>query len=187
MKKRNYWPLFFIGIFSFAFSMIVWTINSASKVPVHKDESFLSSYHDVDRDYNKIATSNVDFEKKYDFKVLINKKEFPLTYKDMFLAQRAIELKSDHKDIFRLGDNNIEVLISEKNKNDILENLNIELVVTVPTNDSHTVNLNSKQFTYSASGYDTTFELPYKGNWNITGKFTINGDTGYFYIKSNAI
>ena len=45
--KRNYWPLFFIAVFSLAFSMIVWTIYSATKVPVHEDQTFLRSYQDL--------------------------------------------------------------------------------------------------------------------------------------------
>ncbi|XOB62645.1 hypothetical protein ACMC56_02280 [Campylobacterota bacterium DY0563] len=187
MKKRNYWPLFFIAIFSFAFSMIIWTIKSASKVPVHDDKSFLSSYHDIDRDYNKIAKSNINFEKKYDFTLTINGKVFPLTYADMFLAQRAIELKSKHKDLFIFGKNSIKITISDKNSEKVLKNLNIKLMVTVPTNDSHTINLNSQDFKFTQDGYEATFELPYKGNWNITGSVEINSDSGYFYIKSNAI
>lgn len=167
--------------------MIIWTINSARKVPVHNDKSFLSSYHDIDRDYNKIAESNIDFEKKYDFNLTINGKVFPLTYSDMFLAQRAIELKSKHKDLFKFGKNSIIITISDKNSDIVLKNLDIKLMVTVPTNDSHTINLNSQDFNYSQDGYKTTFELPYKGNWNITGSVKINSDSGYFYIKSNAI
>lgn len=185
--KRNYWPLFFIGIFSFVFSMIVWTIYSASKVPVHNDMSFLSTYHDIDRDYNKMAFSNVEFEKKYDFKISINDKEFPLTYKDMFLAQRAIELKSNHKDLFKMGENNVKIFISNKDGEKTLNGLNIKLVVTVPTNDNYSINLTSDNFKLEDNGYLASFKLPYKGNWNITGKFIIDNNTGYFYIKSNAI
>jgi len=187
MKKRNYWPLFFIGIFSFVFMMIIWTIYSASQVPVYQDESFLSTYHDVDRDYNKIALSNVEFEKKYDFELIINGKAFPLTFKDMFLAQRVIELKSEHKDIFRVGKNIINLRITEKNSDKVLKDLDAELMIAVPTNNNYVVNLNSKNFTYSNDLHKAVFELPYKGNWNITGRFKVNKDLGYFFIKSNAI
>ncbi|RXJ68827.1 hypothetical protein CRV08_05160 [Halarcobacter ebronensis] len=185
--KRNYWPLFFIGIFSFVFSMIVWTIHSALKVPVHKDESFLSTYHDVDRDYNKIVSSNIDFEKKYDFKIYINNKEFGLDFKDMFLAQRVIEEKSNHKDIFRTTQNVIKAVVLDKESGEVIKNLDIQLQITVPTNDSHIVNLTSTEFTFNNGEYLAKFPLPYKGNWNITGKFSIDQNIGYFYIKSNAI
>ncbi|XPV82171.1 MAG: hypothetical protein ACNI22_16750 [Halarcobacter sp.] len=73
--KRNYWPLFFIGIFSFTFGMIVWTIYSAVNTPVHEDETFLKSYHELDEDFNDIVKSNQQFLSKYNFKIYINKKK----------------------------------------------------------------------------------------------------------------
>lgn len=185
--KRNYWPLFFFGIFTFVFLMIVWTIYSTAQVPIHKDKSFLSTYHDVDRDYNKIVLSNVEFEKKYDFKIYINNKEFGLDYKDMFLAQRAIELKSNHKDIFKVSENSIKVLVTNRNSGEVVDGLDVKLQITVPTNDSNIINLSSDKFTFNNGEYISSFTLPYKGNWNITGRFTIDQDIGYFYIKSNAI
>ena len=52
--KRNYWPIFFIGIFTFVFSMIVWTVKSAVSLPVIENHSFMKKYQDVDKDYNDI-------------------------------------------------------------------------------------------------------------------------------------
>ena len=63
--KRNYWPLLFIGIFTFTFGMIIWTIMSAVKTPVNEDMSFLKKYQDVDENYNKLMTSNLNFKNKY--------------------------------------------------------------------------------------------------------------------------
>jgi hypothetical protein len=56
--KRNYWPLFFIGIFSFVFCMIVWTVKSAIAAPVIEDKSFMKKYQEVDESYNDMMTSN---------------------------------------------------------------------------------------------------------------------------------
>lgn len=185
--KRNYWPLFFIAIFSFAFGMIVWTIHSAIKVPVNQDETFLSSYHDVDRDYNKIVNSNKAFEKKYKLELTINKKTFDLEYKDMFLAQRAIEEKSKHKDIFNNGQNIIKVAILDKKTDTFIKDFDIKIRVSRPTSHEHTVDLLNKDFSKNENGYDVSIVLPFKGNWNITGKIALGSDIGYFYIKSNAI
>ena len=41
MKKKIIVFVFFIGIFSFVFSMIIWTIMSAVSVPVIEDRSFM--------------------------------------------------------------------------------------------------------------------------------------------------
>jgi len=175
--KRNYWPLFFIGIFSFVFAMIVWTIMSASKVPVNNDEAFLTSYQDVDNNYNKIVLSNQNFEKKYDFKLSVNGKKFGLVYTDMFLAQRVIEKVSKHKDIFSFGSNELKVTITDKKTGKTIEDFDIKLRISRPTNHDATMDFNEKEFKVN---------LPLKGNWNITGQVKVADDIGYFYIKSNA-
>jgi len=185
--KRNYWPLLFIGLFSFSFGMIVWTIYSAVQVPVHEDETFLTSYHDLDYNFNKVAISNQNFEKKFDLKLKINEKDFALTYKDMFLGQRVIEKKSAHKDIFNFGKNNIIVSVEEKNSKQLIKNVKIKLRLSKPTNHSSTMDFTEEDFK-SEKGINTLItDLPFKGNWNITGQITVGKDIGYFYIKSNAI
>ena len=83
--KRNYWPLLFIGIFSFTLGMIIWTVMSAIKLPVNEDESFLRSYQDVDANYNTIIISNQVFLKKYNFSLDVNDKNFGLTTDDFSL------------------------------------------------------------------------------------------------------
>ena len=61
MKKRNYWPLYFIAIFAFTVYMIIWTIYKATQVPVVEDRSFMQKYQYVDENYNNIMTSNINF------------------------------------------------------------------------------------------------------------------------------
>lgn len=184
--KRNYWPLLFISIFSFTLGMIIWTIMSAIKVPVHEDEAFLISYHDLDRDFNDVVESNNKFKAKYDFKILINKKEFDLVMSDMFLSQRAIEKKSKHKDIFNKGKNIIS--ISVKDKNGIVQNnIEISLRISRATNHNNTMDFTDNEFKSSNNKFDLEVDLPLKGNWNVTGNFKIGSDMGYIFIKSNAI
>ena len=113
--KRNYWPLFFIGIFSFVFSMIIWTIMSASKVPVIEDHSFMKKYQDVDENYNKMMDSNALFLSKYNFELSINDKIFGLTTDDIKLAQRVVEKYSQHKNILKVGQNNLNCICFDKN------------------------------------------------------------------------
>lgn len=185
--KRNYWPLLFIGIFSFVFAMIVWTIYSASKVPIHKDETFMASYQEVDRDYNKIVKSNENFEKLFKFNIKINEKEFGLLYKDMFLGQRVIEKKSAHKDIFKLKDNTISIFVEEKQSQQLIKDVKIKLRLSRPTNHGSTMDFTEENFK-TLKGINTiNVDLPLKGNWNITGQIIVGNNIGYFYIKSNAI
>lgn len=185
--KRNYWPAFFIGIFSFVFCMIVWTIYSAIQVPVHEDETFLKSYHDLDRDFNKVVNSNKLFLDKYDFKIKINKKEFDLVIKDMFLSQRVLEEKSKHRDIFLNGANSFNVIIKDKKSSKNIENIDISFRVSRPTNHNNTMDFTSENFKIDNGIHNLDVNLPLKGNWNITATFKIDNDVGYLYIKSNAI
>ena len=187
MTKRNYWPLLFIGIFSFTFSMIIWTIYSATQVPVHEDETFFMRYHDLKENYNNVVESNQVFNTKYDFKIDVNSNQLPLAIKDMFLAQRVIEEKSEHKDIFKNGKNQISIYIKDKKTGKSLENVDISLRVSRPTNHNNTMDFTSKDFKLNEGSYNLDVNLPLKGNWNITATFKVANDTGYFYIKSNAI
>lgn len=185
--KRNYWPIFFIGIFSFTFGMIVWTIYSATQVPVHEDEAFLKSYHDLDRDFNEIVISNEKFLKKYDFDIKINERNFDLVISDIFLSQRVLEEKSKHKNIFINGNNKISIKIKDKNSNNFIKNSVISFRISRPTNHNSTMDFMNKDFKIVDEKYDLDVKLPLKGNWNITATFKIENDIGYLYIKSNAI
>ncbi len=184
MKKRNLWPLLFIALFTFTFSMIVWTIVSAVNTPVHEDKSFLSTYHNVDGDYNDIVESNEKFAKKYNIKIKINEKEFnSLLINDVFLSQRVIDDKSMHKDIFKKGSNSISFELSDKTGLKI-DNAKIDFKVTRTTNSYSDIDISNKE----NKNYSFIFELAKEGNWNITGTIDTNdGEKGYFYIKSNAI
>ena len=185
--KRNYWPLLFIGLFSFSFGMIVWTIYSAVQVPVHEDESLLKSYHDLDRDYNNIVASNTKFKNKYDFNIKINNKNFPLVISDMFLSQRALEEKSTHKDIFINGQNKITITIKDKVSGLFVNATDLSLRISRPTNHHNTLDFKHDNFKHDDKKHILDVNLPLKGNWNATGEFKVGNDVGYIYIKSNAI
>jgi hypothetical protein len=183
MKKRNLWPLLFIAIFGFTFSMIVWTVTSAINTPVHEDKSFLSSYHNLDDGYNDIVDSNEDFSKKYNSEIIINGHSFKnLPLSDVFLSQRVIDKKSLHKDIFKVGSNNISFVITNKD-NKRVDNAIINFKVTRGTNSYSDIDISNKENKVNTFSFDLTKG----GNWNITGTIdTDDGEKGYFFIKSNA-
>lgn len=183
--KRNYWPLFFVGIFGFTLSMIVWTIYSAVKVPVHEDDTFFKKYQDVDMHYNDIMRSNDIFLSKYNFKIKINNKEFDLETKDIFLSQRVIEKSNIHKDILKKGLNNIEIKITDKNKNS-LKDFKIKLRVTESTNNNTIIDLTTDSFSYENGTYTSNVTVPKAGKWNVIGTFTKGNTEGYFFLKTNA-
>ena len=184
--KRNYWPLLFIGIFSFTLGMIIWTVMSAVKLPVNEDESFLRTYQDVDENYNTIMISNQVFLKKYNFSLNVNKKTFPLTTEDIKYSQRVLEKKSEHKNILKYGLNDISLIVSDKNTNE-KKSVKIALKVTKSISNKFDILLNNKDFKNKDMLYTSTFEISDKNNWNITGTFEVDGITGSVFIKTNAI
>ena len=184
--KRNYWPLLFIGIFSFTLGMIIWTVMSAIKLPVNEDESFLKSYQDVDANYNTIMISNQVFLKKYDFSLDVNDKNFGLTTEDIKFSQRVLEKKSEHKNILKFGLNNILLIVRDKNTNE-KKSVNIALKVTKSISNKSDILLKNENFKNNENEYTTTFEISDKNNWNITGTFEVDGITGSIFIKTNAI
>ena len=184
--KRNYWPLLFIGIFSFTLGMIIWTVMSAIKLPVNEDESFLRSYQDVDVNYNTIMISNQVFLKKYDFSLDVNDKKFGLTTDDIKYSQRVLEKKSEHKNILKYGSNNILLIVKDKITNE-KKSVNIALKVTKSISNKSDILLKNENFKNNENEYASTFEISDKNNWNITGTFEVDGITGSIFIKTNAI
>lgn len=183
--KRNYWPLLFISIFTFTLGMIIWTIYSSTQAPVNQDESFLNSYQHVDDNFNDIALANKNFLNQYDFTLSVNNREFDLSYADIFYSQRVIETKSKHKDVLKIGNNKIDVVIKNKKTQAVITNAQITLRVTRATNNKSDINLDS--FKEINGEYQSNFELPLKGNWNITGVVSVGETKGYLFLKTNAI
>lgn len=176
--KRNYWPLLFIGIFTFTLGMIIWTIVSAVNTPVNEDKTFLQSYQNIDNNFNDILMLNEKFKKKYDFKITINNRTFGLTTEDIFYSQRVLEKKTTHKNLLKKGENSILVKLYDKKQNEI-KNTIVNFRVTKATNNKSDMDFDK---------FDVKVNIPIQGNWNITGSIeTENGDKGYFYIKTNAI
>lgn len=185
--NRNYWPLFFIGIFSFVFGMIIWTIVSATKVPVYEDKSFLRTYQDVDENFNDIVNSNKIFSSKYNLKFFINGKDVGLTTSDINYSQRVLEKKSIHKDLLKEGTNNIKVVVEDK-AGKKLDGIDISLIITKSISDDADKIFNTNSFKLENDEYKTTFNIENINNWNITGKITTkDNSTAYIYVKTNAI
>lgn len=183
--KKNYWPLFFIGIFSFTFSMIIWTIVSTSKANIDEDRSFLKKYQEVDEHYNDIILSNEKFIRKYDLGFYINSKKFPLSTQDIMYSQRVLEKISKHKNLLKVGDNSFSIIAIDKVTKE-KKDISISLKVTKSNSNKNDLILTNQNFKNKNKEYNTVFEINEENNWNITGSFTIDNNTGYIYIKTNA-
>ena len=185
MKKRNYWPLYFIAIFAFTVYMIIWTIYKAMQAPVVEDRSFMQKYQYVDENYNNIMTSNINFLEKYSLELDLNGKIFPLTTEDIRYGQRVIEKYSNHKDVLKVGENSLKILVLNKTTKEIIP-LSIDLLITKTMSDDSNVNLKDENFTKDKNIYTTNFSLNEETNWIITGSFKVEDETGFIFIKTNA-
>lgn len=185
MKKRNYWPLYFIAIFAFTVYMIIWTIYKATQAPVVEDRSFMQKYQYVDENYNNIMTSNINFLEKYSLELDLNGKIFPLTTEDIKYGQRVIEKYSNHKDVLKVGENSLKILVLNKITKEIVP-INIDLLITKTMSDDSNLNLKDENFTKDKNIYTTNFSLNEETNWIITGSFKVEDETGFIFIKTNA-
>ena len=185
MKKRNYWPLYFIAIFAFTVYMIIWTIYKATQAPVVEDRSFMQKYQYVDENYNNIMTSNINFLEKYSLELDLNGKIFPLTTEDIKYGQRVIEKYSNHKDVLKVGENSLKISVLNKITKEIVP-INIDLLITKTMSDDSNLNLKDENFTKDKNIYTTNFNLNEETNWIITGSFKVEDETGFIFIKTNA-
>ena len=182
IQKYHLWLLFFFAIFGFTFSMIIWTVKSAVETPVYEDKSFMSSYHDVDDNFNKIILENHEFNSRYDTKVTINGRTVGMEMSDLLYGQRSLEKKSKNQEMLLLGENAISVTITDKKSNAIVNDANVSFQITRAIEDMYDINLN--QFELADGVYSSTAKIEMIGYWNIIGKIMIGGDTGYLYIKT---
>ena len=161
--------------------MIVWTVKSAVNTPVYEDRSFMTSYQDVDDNYNTMVISNAKFNAKYQTKVTINDRTVGMEFADLLYGQRSLEKKSDNQNMLNVGENSLEISIVDK-ENRPLSNAKIEFQITRPIEDMHDINLNS--FKFENNSYSSKAKIEKSGHWNIIGKITVGEDIGYLYIKT---
>jgi len=181
MNKFLLYSLFIIK-FLFGLGLIIWTImmTMSSDVGEDVDNAFLSTYHNVDRQFNDMVISNAKFENKYDIKFSFNDKIVSgLIVKDVFLSQRVIKKRTNNKNLLKLGKNNLKYVVTSKDGQNI-SNVKLNMLVTMTTNHIYDKTLNFDNKTLES------FEIAKQGYWNITGIIEIGEDKGYFFIKTNA-
>jgi len=181
MRKEVVYALFILK-FVLGIYLIYWTIATtlSSDVGQDADNAFLNTYHNVDDNFNNMIALNQKFIQKYNIKFDFNGTEIiGLTVDDVFLAQRAIQQRNIRKDMIHVGKNSFTVLVQDKQGNEITAK-NIKILVTKNTTHAEDVNLEFKN-------EDTKeFDIGSIGYWNITGTIGVDGDKGFFYIKTNA-
>jgi len=183
IQKYHLWLAFFFFIFGITFAMIVWTVKSAVQTPVYEDRSFMTSYQDVDENYNQMLVSNAKFNAKYSCNVKINGKRVGMELSDLLYGQRSLEKMSKNQKLLVLGENKIFLYIVDKKTAKVINSAKVEFQITRAIEDMLDVSLNDFKFTDDL--YATSLNITKDGYWNIIGKVTIGSDTGYLYIKTS--
>jgi hypothetical protein len=183
IQKYHLWLAFFFLIFGGTFSMIVWTVKSAVETPVYDDKSFLSSYHDVDDNFNKMMVRNHHFNTLYDVQIKVNDKVRGMEIKDAFLGQRSLEKQSNNQNMLKVGNNSISIVVTDKKNSQIVSDANVSFQITRAIEDMYDIDLNT--FTYENDTYSTNAKIDLAGNWNIYGTIKVLDEIGYLYIKTN--
>ena len=162
-------------------ALIYWTVYKTftANVGADNDNAFLSSYHKIDENYNKMIKENQEFAKKYNIKFVFNDKEIlGLSQEDVFLSQRAINKRKTRKNMVNVGKNIFEVYIQDKDGKPI-STKTINMLITKNTTHKEDVKLLFK------NEDKKEFEIKSIGYWNITGTVEVGDLKGYFYIKTN--
>jgi hypothetical protein len=183
IQKYHLWLLFFFAIFGGTFSMIIWTVKSAVNTPVYEDKSFMSSYQDVDDNYNQMYLSNAKFNSRYTTEVTINGRTVGMNFSDVLYGQRSLEKKSTNQNMLITGRNSLSISIKERESQVVVKDANVSFQLTRAIEDMYDINLND--FKFENNVYTSMGEITREGNWNIIGKIMIGEDTGYLYIKTN--
>ena len=182
LSKRTIYTIF-TAKFLFSLALIAWTITMTigAGVGLDDDNTFMSDYHVVDDNYNKIAIKNKIFNRKYDSKLIINGIDIgKLTYNDIFLSQRVIKKRDIRKNILRLSNNTVALSIIDKSTNKIVKNIDANIVFTMPSTHKY-----DKTIKINYSNIEQTTNIAKKSYWNIMGSIKIGNDEGHFYIKTN--
>lgn len=183
-KPMPKWLIYTLFILKFLLGLVLiyWTVYMTLQSDVGKDDdnAFLSNYHHIDDNYNKIIAQNYEFNKKYNIEFKFNDEIVDgLTIDDVYLSQRVIKERKIRKDMLFVGVNNFSVKVTNKN-GELVTNKLVKVLVTKNTTHAQDenielVNQDSQKFKVQSIGY-----------WNITGTVEIDGSKGSFYIKTNA-
>lgn len=183
MSKGMIYTLFTLK-FLLGLGFIIWTVYMTLQSDVGEDEdnAFLSTYHNIDDRYNDIVEANDKLNEKYNIVFTLNNETInEISHKDVFLAQRAISQRKTRKDILKVGENNFNVTVTDKANGTQIDNVELDMLVTMATTHEYDKKLKFE------NGSSDKFDLQRIGFWNITGTVTINGEKGFFFIKTNAV
>jgi len=183
LSKRTVYTIF-LAKFLFSLTLIFWTVKMTlgAGVGLDDDNTFMSTYHKVDDNYNQIVAQSIEFNKLYNSKMYINGIDIgKLDYHDIYLSQRSIKKRKERKHLLKLGENQIKIVVTNKTTHKIIKDIDAKVSFTMPSSHKFDQKIELKK-----SGAITNVDIKEATYWNIMGSININDKVGTFFIKTNA-
>jgi hypothetical protein len=115
-----------VGFLLIGLTLGFWTIKSASSMPVEKENAYMMSYQDADKNMNEIVAQQQTFDTKYKIE-LLNAKTIHIEDNN--------NSRKYHNDPIELSANNTFVYEIKGKNGAIVEDLNVTFLLTRPHTD----------------------------------------------------
>jgi|GEM_PF-3206184 len=123
-EKQNPWPRLIVAFLIVAVILLIWTVVKTSQMPVHEENSFMTTYQDVEMNADTIYTQSQNFLKKYDI-LLVSEHEVRALEQE-FYKKRGITTNV----IKPWNEIELQLVDSEGN---FVDNGNVEVLLSSPT------------------------------------------------------
>ena len=171
--KGRLWASFIIGILGFGLYMIVWTVKSASSVPVHESNNYMLKYQMADINMNELLAAKKLFDNVYTIELqhveIIELSDENKNSNSKYKQPNPIKLVQ--------GKNSFSYLIKEKDGT-VVSDANVTFLLTRP----HTRNYDELQTSvpFVNGSYQTTpIELQNAGRYTLQLRAYVNNSIGY--------
>lgn len=116
-----------VGFLLLGITLGFWTIKSASSMPVERENAYMMSYQDADKNFNEIQEAQVKFDNKYTIKLL--------DVKTVHIEDNNNSRKYHNDPIELTQNNSFKYDISDKNGKLVTTDLNVSFLLTRPASD----------------------------------------------------
>jgi len=177
-NKGRFWVAFILGILGFGIYMIIWTVKSASSVPVHESNDFMLKYQRADRDINSILNDKKIFDSKFQIE-LQNKKIIILNKED----QNSNSKRKQTNPIELINGENYFAYTIKTNNGIIVNDANMTFLLTRPhtrNDDNVEENIQIKDGIYKTQ----KFNIIHPGRYSLQTRIQIGNIVGYSEISA---
>jgi len=157
LNDGKIWPYTIAVLIAIVFGFCVLTVYITNQAPIEKSDLYMSEYHKVDANANKIIKDKIAFDKKYNIEFLT----------DRVLNEGTV----------------LKYKITDKNSNPI-KNAKIKVIITRPDEKSHDIELKNPKYENGIYVFKK-IKLPLKGRWDIMAKIEVEKFKRFYNLKTD--